>query len=69
MTPEQIEQVRKDMKAPSVGWLAQLPRLAPTTCGEDVFAVAGLTEEAICSVRQLSPTPRAGSPRRYCRPP
>jgi pimeloyl-ACP methyl ester carboxylesterase len=52
MTPAQVEQVRKDMNAPSIGWLAQLPRLAPTTCGEDVFAAAGLTAEAICSVRQ-----------------
>jgi len=52
MAPAQVEQVRKDMNAPSVGWLAQLPRLARTTCGTDAFAVAGLTEEAIRSVRQ-----------------
>lgn len=34
------------------GWLRQLPRLAETTCGDDVMAVAGLTEAAIRGVQQ-----------------
>lgn len=33
------------------GWLRQLPKLAETTCGEDVLAVAGLTAERIATVR------------------
>lgn len=34
------------------GWLRQLAPLAETTCGGDVMAVAGLTADAIASVRQ-----------------
>jgi hypothetical protein len=36
----------------SLRWLSQLPRLAPTSCGRDVFAPAGLTAERICQIRQ-----------------
>jgi pimeloyl-ACP methyl ester carboxylesterase len=52
MTPEQKEQVKRHMDAGWQRWLSQLPRLAATTCGEDLFAVAGLTAERIGSVRQ-----------------
>jgi pimeloyl-ACP methyl ester carboxylesterase len=52
MTAEQKEQVKRHMDAGSQRWLSQLPRLAATTCGEDLFAVAGLTAERIASVRQ-----------------
>jgi pimeloyl-ACP methyl ester carboxylesterase len=52
LTPEQMAEVRQAMGAPSLGWLAQLPRLAQTSCGKDAFEVAGLTAERICSVRQ-----------------
>jgi pimeloyl-ACP methyl ester carboxylesterase len=48
----QLGVIRKWMGSASARWLSQLPRLAETTCGRDVFAVAGLTEEQICSVRQ-----------------
>src|SRR5579883_610589 len=34
------------------GWLRQLPKLAQTTCGDEVLEVAGLTAERIASVRQ-----------------
>jgi pimeloyl-ACP methyl ester carboxylesterase len=34
------------------GWLRQLPRLAETTCGDEVLAVAGLTAERLAGVRQ-----------------
>jgi pimeloyl-ACP methyl ester carboxylesterase len=34
------------------GWLRQLPRLAETTCGDDVMQVAGLTADVIRGVRQ-----------------
>jgi pimeloyl-ACP methyl ester carboxylesterase len=52
MTAEQKEQVKRHMDVGSQRWLSQLPRLAATTCGEDLFAVAGLTAERIGSVRQ-----------------
>jgi 3-oxoadipate enol-lactonase len=52
LSPAQLDTVRQGMGAPSLGWLAQLPRLAATTCGADVFAVAGLTAERIAAVRQ-----------------
>lgn len=34
------------------GWLRQLPRLAETTCGDEVLAEAGLTAEVLAGVRQ-----------------
>jgi pimeloyl-ACP methyl ester carboxylesterase len=52
LTPQHIQAIRERMGPASVRWLAQLPRLAETTCGADVFAVAGLTAERIASVRQ-----------------
>ena len=52
LTPAQKEQVRRESGPGSLRWLGQLPRLAPTTCGADMFAVAGLTAERIGSVGQ-----------------
>jgi hypothetical protein len=52
MTPEQLHRIREKMGSNSVRWLAQLPALAETTCGQDMFAVAGLTADKIASVRQ-----------------
>ncbi len=52
LTAPQKEHVRKIMGDAALRWLLQLPRLAPTTCGRDVFAPAGLTAELICQVRQ-----------------
>jgi pimeloyl-ACP methyl ester carboxylesterase len=34
------------------GWLRQLPRLAETTCGEEVLSEAGLTAEVLAGIRQ-----------------
>ena len=34
------------------GWLRQLPKLAETTCGDDVLAEAGLTAAHIAAVSQ-----------------
>ena len=48
----QLREIRERMGPSSTRWLSQLPRLAKTTCGRDVFAEAGLTEERICSVHQ-----------------
>ncbi len=52
LSPAQLRVIRLRMGSASTRWLSQLPRLADTTCGRDVFAVAGLTEERIRSVRQ-----------------
>src|SRR5207248_2990001 len=52
LTPGQKEHIRKTMGPASLRWLSRLPRLAPTTCGHDVFVPAGLTAERICQVRQ-----------------
>ena len=52
LSPAQLRLIRERMGSASTRWLSQLPRLADTTCGRDVFAVAGLTEERIRSVRQ-----------------
>ena len=52
LSPAQLRMIRERMGPASTRWLSQLPRLADTTCGRDVFAVAGLTEERIRSVRQ-----------------
>jgi pimeloyl-ACP methyl ester carboxylesterase len=52
LTPGQLEAIGKRMGPAAGRWLAGLPRLAGTTCGKDVFAAAGLTEERIVSVRQ-----------------
>src|SRR5262245_46719125 len=34
------------------GWLRQLPKLAETTCGDEVLAEAGLNEKVIASIAQ-----------------
>jgi pimeloyl-ACP methyl ester carboxylesterase len=52
LSPGQRQAVRDRLGPASARWLTQLPRLANTTCGADVFAVAGLTAERIASVRQ-----------------
>jgi pimeloyl-ACP methyl ester carboxylesterase len=52
LTPPQMAAIREKMGAASSRWLAGLPRLAETTCGDDLFAVAGLTAERIAEVRQ-----------------
>lgn len=49
LTPERQEMFRKEL---GLAAMDRLKRLAATTCGEDVKAVAGLTEERIRSVRQ-----------------
>jgi 3-oxoadipate enol-lactonase len=52
LTPEQRDRIRKNIDPTSWRWLSQLPRLAATTCGDDVFRVAGLTADRICQIRQ-----------------
>ncbi len=48
LPPERQEMFRKEL---GVAAMDRLTRLAATTCGDDVKAVAGLTEERIRSVR------------------
>ncbi len=52
LTPQQMKIIREKMGPASSRWLAGLPRLADTTCGDDLFAVAGLTAERLPSVSQ-----------------
>jgi pimeloyl-ACP methyl ester carboxylesterase len=49
LSPERYERFRKEL---GLAALQRLVRLAATTCGEDVKAVAGLTADRIVSVRQ-----------------
>ncbi|HEY6564968.1 MAG TPA: alpha/beta hydrolase [Pirellulaceae bacterium] len=52
LTPEQFAKIEVHGGAQSVRWLSQMPRLADTTFGDDMFAIAGLTQERLRSVRQ-----------------
>jgi pimeloyl-ACP methyl ester carboxylesterase len=52
LTPEQTKILEEVVGPPGRGWLRQLPRLAETTCGDEVLTEAGLTAERIASVRQ-----------------
>lgn len=48
-TPEQAKELDQLVGVIGRGWLRQLPRLAETTCGEEVLAEAGLTAERIAA--------------------
>jgi len=52
LSPDQRDRIRTNLDPTSWRWLSQLTQLAATTCGDDVFRAAGLTEERICQVRQ-----------------
>ncbi|MFM7151622.1 MAG: alpha/beta fold hydrolase [Gemmataceae bacterium] len=52
LTPAQMKQIRERMGPASTRWLSGLPRLADTTCGDDLFAVAGLTAERMRTISQ-----------------
>jgi pimeloyl-ACP methyl ester carboxylesterase len=52
LTAVQKDRMSQQMGPAALRWLSQLSRLAPTTCGRDVFAEAGLTAERIGQVRQ-----------------
>jgi 3-oxoadipate enol-lactonase len=52
LTPEQKVRVSETMGESGLRWLSQLPRLASTSCGRDLFEIAGLTAERICQVQQ-----------------
>jgi 3-oxoadipate enol-lactonase len=50
LNPEQMRKLEEKVGVIGRGWLRQLPRLAETTCGEDVLAEAGLTADRIAAV-------------------
>lgn len=52
LTPEHLEKLKADMGPGSIRWLSQLPRLAQTTCGNDVLEPAGLTETELVKIKQ-----------------
>jgi 3-oxoadipate enol-lactonase len=52
LTTQQIQKLEEKVGILGRGWLRQLPKLAETTCGEDVLAEAGLTAERIKGVSQ-----------------
>jgi pimeloyl-ACP methyl ester carboxylesterase len=52
LTGEQTKNLEAAVGALGRGWLRQLPRLAETTCGDEVLTEAGLTAERIASVSQ-----------------
>jgi pimeloyl-ACP methyl ester carboxylesterase len=50
LTPEQLGKLEERVGPLGRGWLRQLPKLAETTCGDEVLQEAGLTAERIASV-------------------
>ncbi len=52
LPPEKMKQLEDIYGAFGRGWLRQLPRLAETTCGDEVLAEAGLTADVLASVAQ-----------------
>jgi len=49
---EQMKALEEIYGAFGRGWLRQLPKLAETTCGEEVLQEAGLTADALIGIRQ-----------------
>jgi pimeloyl-ACP methyl ester carboxylesterase len=52
LTPEQTAVLKAEVGAVGTRWLAQLPRLAPTSAGLDAFLPAGLDAELLRTIRQ-----------------
>ena len=52
LSAEQTKALEAAFGALGRGWFRQLPRLAETTCGDEVLTEAGLTAERIASVRR-----------------
>jgi 3-oxoadipate enol-lactonase len=50
LSPGQTKTLERIVGPVGRGWLRQLPRLAETTCGDEVLAEAGLTAEKIAAV-------------------
>jgi pimeloyl-ACP methyl ester carboxylesterase len=52
LSPTQMRALEEKVGLLGRGWLRQLPRLAETTCGDEVLTEAGLTAERIRGVYQ-----------------
>jgi 3-oxoadipate enol-lactonase len=52
LAPQQMQSLEEKVGILGRGWLRQLPKLAETTCGEDVLEEAGLTADRIAGVSQ-----------------
>jgi pimeloyl-ACP methyl ester carboxylesterase len=52
LAPEKLKELEDIYGAFGRGWLRQLPKLADTTCGDEVLAEAGLTAEVLARVAQ-----------------
>ena len=52
LTPEQTKTLDGIVGPIGRGWLRQLPRLAETTCGDEVLAEAGLTAHRIATIQR-----------------
>ncbi|VTR92304.1 alpha beta hydrolase : Putative hydrolase or acyltransferase of alpha/beta superfamily OS=Singulisphaera acidiphila (strain ATCC BAA-1392 / DSM 18658 / VKM B-2454 / MOB10) GN=Sinac_5567 PE=4 SV=1: Abhydrolase_6 [Gemmata massiliana] len=50
LSPEKMKELEDIYGAFGRGWLRQLPRLAETTCGDEVLAEAGLTEPVLAGL-------------------
>jgi len=50
ITAEQLQLLKSEIGAVGARWLAQLPRLAATTCGLEAFEAAGLDAELLGSI-------------------
>jgi pimeloyl-ACP methyl ester carboxylesterase len=50
LPPDKLKELEEAFGAFGRGWFRQLPRLAETTCGDEVLAEAGLTAERIAAV-------------------
>ncbi|MDB5306286.1 MAG: Soluble epoxide hydrolase [Gemmataceae bacterium] len=52
LPPDRMKTLEDVYGAFGRGWLRQLPKLAETSCGDEVLAEAGLTADRIAAVRQ-----------------
>lgn len=52
LSPQQMKSLEERVGVLGRGWLRQLPKLAETTCGDEVLDEAGLTAERIAGVSQ-----------------
>jgi pimeloyl-ACP methyl ester carboxylesterase len=52
LAPDKFKELEGIYGAFGRGWLRQLPRLAETTCGDEVLAEAGLTADVLAGISQ-----------------
>jgi pimeloyl-ACP methyl ester carboxylesterase len=52
LSPEQMKTLEQLYGTFGTGWLRHLPKLADTTCGEDVMSEAGLTTDVLMNIQQ-----------------